>query len=443
MALTTGSRSLLSAFQVFTISVTAGELSEADTQSYALVVTGMGTALAENIMGPQEDTEQPAVPSVAVSRVLAADNPWAGWSGPPTITLDHLLHPCYVPCVQAAAAEEVDGDGVGGGVEGGDVCRQFTRALSLCRSNVSQTEAGACPQAAVVEATELCLGHGCDFAGCGVSDADVDHSKKYKVQARIVLRGASRAARLARCDALRSLRASDYFLVLTDSPLLPLSYSGIVVDAFNKTGVSTELIEAVATWLRVDTSSIRLLHVNGYKLDPVDGRPTRQLFTSHLHPRHGVEIGLTVYSSGRQASNTLKSSMASTYGHLTPVLHQSTLRELRAALVFDVESTIMSYKLLPGGVAYELGEEVIEPPPSAGWLKNDVLTAGMLLVPVLALAFLYWRTASIAQARPPLRIHRRKSWPGSGDLDLLLNSNDLRVQRSRTYSSPGAPENLL
>jgi hypothetical protein len=145
--------------QVYTITVSAGELSEADKQAYSLVVTGMGSAL------PRGKGEGP-VPSTPPE----ADPGWSedGSSSSP-LKLDLLLHPCYAACMAK------------GGARGDGVCDVLGRGVANCSA--------ACPQAAVVEAKEVCLGYGCDFVVCGVKGDEQEQVKRFKVQARIILRG--------------------------------------------------------------------------------------------------------------------------------------------------------------------------------------------------------------------------------------------------------------
>ena len=198
-------------------------------------------------------------------------------------------------------------------------------------------------------------------------------------------------------------------------------------------------------------------------------------FSTHVHiyiytymhacMHTGVEVGINIYAQNRPACNKLKSSITSSYGHLTDYLHATRSKVLKHALVFDVHSYIVSYQLLPGGVVYgqekeDSGDDDARDGHSGGrdffylfgpavpWLlQGDLSVLAIILVPLFILAILYWRAVCggggsswfgsgshhhhFGSSGKALRIHR-KSWGGE---KVEFISDELRWERNRAITS--------
>jgi hypothetical protein len=98
-------------------------------------------------------------------------------------------------------------------------------------------------------------------------------------------------------------------------------------------------------------------------------------------------VGVTVHVSGRSASSGLRLRMGESYGHLTSYLHHAAghnprRKALRRALVFDLESHVITYKVLPDGLAYDVTQEEEPPPPPPPLYNGDTTGALLILVAV-------------------------------------------------------------
>jgi len=398
---------------VYTLVVTAGELSEADEQLYALVATGDGRALREEeafslllplmVGGTSEGWKVSNFSTVAA----------AGGSGVssslPQVPLDQMLHVCFKESLVTAATrvayshkEEqqqylllqkeaaVITDDTTTSVSTPPtppptsehiLCEQFAFLLS------PSFPPSSCPPSAYLEAQSLCLQARCPFSSCGVTADEAMHARnalKYKVSLRLILRGVN-------------------------------------LDDFSEPAVAVDLRRALGRWLELEPSLVHVRHVNGFKLtegveeekegrweegrkegvDAGTGAPRdgsvgrmrqrlqrqllqkhqqqqkhqqaqqfqrqqrqelllgRRLFASSLGATHGVSIGVDLDApEGQAMSNRIKARAAASYGHLSDHLHEASTAVLRKALVFDVHGHVHSYRMLPSGVV--LDEHVSE-----------------------------------------------------------------------------------
>jgi hypothetical protein len=178
---------------IYTLVVTAGELSEAEEQKYALVASADGRALAEeealgSLGQQQQEGEEEGKTAVAGEAQASANS---SLSLPPQVSLDQMLHSCYKDCLVAAAAsmakqnEGEGGEGEGEGFQGGDpLCQQFSSVIANCSAG--------CPPSIALQTQELCLSSKCHFRACNVSEDEAmraSEAQRFKVALRIILRG--------------------------------------------------------------------------------------------------------------------------------------------------------------------------------------------------------------------------------------------------------------
>ena len=319
---------------VYTLVVTAGELSEAEEQMYALVATGDGRAVTE------EAATQSNVGEGAEKEATKTPEALEPSMTTPQVPLQQMLHSCYKDSLAAAAAwvqahnsSTVEGDDSLGPHNHDVVCQQFARVFA------TKNTSALCSAAAVLEAQEACLGARCHYASCGVSEEEAmraSEALRYKVSLRLILRG---------------IQQQDF-----EDPDVPAG-----------------LRRALGVWLELDAGHVHVRHVNGCKVGEEEKekekagaaapppQPHRRLFSSSLLAMYGVAVGIDIVAPGGQAqSNKIKAQVAASYGHLTDHLHASGGPEaLRRALVFDVHGHVHSYHLLPSGVAFD-EEEVAD-----------------------------------------------------------------------------------
>jgi hypothetical protein len=207
--------------------------------------------------------------------------------------------------------------------------------------------------------------------------------------------------------------------------------------------------------VQAPASAVRVLHANGFKLDAVDGVPRRQLFESRMRGGYGVELGVVVHARDKPRCSSMRSSMIASYGHLTVHMHEVASRRrtsaLRGATVFDVQTQVLGYKLLPGGISYELGAEQLEEPagPPRALLTlllllgplgaEQVLSASAAVLCCTLGLLLLWSACGGCVARPKPAKHakpriRRASWPEWGQRVLAVAEGGVNWKRYRTGS---------
>ena len=76
--------------------------------------------------------------------------------------------------------------------------------------------------------------------------------------------------------------------------------------------IAPSLLGAIATWLKINASSIRLMHVNGYKLETDGGQPVRKLFSSRMLDVYGTSAVPKPY---RNTNANLAGSYVYKYTH--------------------------------------------------------------------------------------------------------------------------------
>ena len=359
---------------VYRLVVRAGELTEAETQAYALVATGPGRAVVE----AEARASLPA--GDGVDDEQAAAGAAAGAAG--AVSLDAVLHPCFTPLLPALSTS---------------LCHQLASALQAATADAS-----LCPASAVAETRELCLGpHArCGLEACGVAllpvasletptgvqarmQEEEEEQRSYKVAARLVLRG---------------LKEEDFF----PPPPLVLGGTGEEGEEAGLLLLRRELVAALGRWLGLmgkekgdgggsssndKAAAVRLVHVNGRALpsspSTTGEEEDRESESDHTRgrrlllfgpsdpapqfssPHYGVAVGIEVLApQGRAQGRRLQAFMAGSYGHLNDHLRASVDGRLRRALAFDVRPHVASYRLLPaaavvvGGGREMEGEEV-------------------------------------------------------------------------------------
>ncbi|TFJ84083.1 hypothetical protein NSK_004556 [Nannochloropsis salina CCMP1776] len=384
---------------VYTLVVTAGELSEAEEQLYALVATGDGRALTEeSVLHLKKADNQKFIEfgdngssmkaHAFRTSNIAKNEPAQDLPEMFTMPVKEMLHVCYKDGFENAAAmlartksksrqphgqDENSAKDKATSAAFGDMVTSATAGLgrseALCEhfDIIFSNRSIKCPPPALHEAQKVCLGAKCHHTQCGVSVEEAmsaGDAVRYKVSLRLILRG----------------------LQLKD---------------FEDPALSFDLRRALGSWLDVDASEIQLLHVNGYRLevgeeeqeevedgDAMPGRgkaqhdlsmgtirqrfqrqlqqkhqkrereqqgfPGLRLFKSPLLPMHGVSIGVDVKApEGQAQSNKIRAQISASYGHLTDHLHDALSPTLRQALVYDVQGHVHSYHALPSGVAFE------------------------------------------------------------------------------------------
>jgi len=204
---------------------------------------------------------------------------------------------------------------------------------------------------------------------------------------------------------------------------------GMIVSSFNDSNVVWGLTTALSRWLAVPPSSIGLTHVNGYRIDfkgsststkswggndQDDGEGkneafatlSHRIFTSRMREPYGVEVGINVYATTRKEGIRLKLDMAGRYGHFNDHLHQSDIPLLQSALLFDLHRAVLAYKIVPGGIEYEVEDEMIEKAfrIGEGWFLEAflvVLAVSAALMIILLVALSYAKTKSISYPPTP------------------------------------------
>lgn len=187
------------------------------------------------------------------------------------LPLHEVLDPCFTQCMDSTPSST---NASLASMQGHDsVCKR----LSVLVGERGQGECGAvCPEAAVREARELCLGYGCDLAECGVFLATkaeqggkaeqagerAGDGKRYKVHARLILRGRHMGMphqlrerknatvtekRERGCGSGRGgcSRCEAYVYMCGWS-------AGVELESFNTSDVTMGLAEAVARWLQIN-----------------------------------------------------------------------------------------------------------------------------------------------------------------------------------------------
>jgi len=161
----------LAAEVVYTAKVTAGHLSESDKQMFAIVITAAGAAQSKQEQEKEKDDKQGG-------RIIKPSLPLP--NGSPHVPLEKILDGCFTPCLASFSAPLWRSKPI--------LCDQFNALLGTF-ATTSGNCANGCGTEAMVDAKELCVEQGCDPSSCGVFGEEELQSQRFRVRARLILRG--------------------------------------------------------------------------------------------------------------------------------------------------------------------------------------------------------------------------------------------------------------
>ena len=360
---------------VYLLVVTAGELTEAPNQTYALVATGAGRA----IVGQQEqDGEGGAAGSGSSSSssssssdeeeqagaAAAAAGPSSGGQGV-MVAWEQVLHPCLHPCL---LSQHDSDSGAERSRSSSSICRQLTLADD---GQSGEGCIGACPEHAVAEARALLCDSSSSNSGGDGEGGDGASRRFFKVSARLVLRGleadsffdaAGAPALLADLTAALEawLAPTDEALSGPDDEDSAVAPVAVHVVRVNGRAVAAPVVEEAEDGvlehrsLRRQRRRLQLQRPAGASAIAPGAAPAAAAAAAAAvrfsSPRYGVAVDFEASAPlGLAHGRRLHAQMGASYGHLNDHLRLSPHPQLRTALAVDLQAQVASFRLLLPG----------------------------------------------------------------------------------------------